>query len=76
MLVSSRDEPIMERDDPLMERDEPIIKTDDPINNKDYQVWMSHGDKVNKLPKNFKVYHELLVDDILVATLYKRIDSQ
>ena len=24
-------------------------------NNKDYQVWMSHGDKVNKLPKNFKI---------------------
>ena len=23
--------------------------------NKNYQVWMSHGDKVNKLPKQFKV---------------------
>ena len=23
--------------------------------NKNYQVWMSHGDKVNKLPKSFKI---------------------
>ena len=30
--------------------------------------------KLKKLPKNFDIYYELFVDDILVTTIYKRND--
>tara|TARA_B100000029_G_scaffold432527_1_gene444779 strand:- start:4760 stop:6412 length:1653 start_codon:yes stop_codon:yes gene_type:complete len=38
-------------------------------------IWGDYW-KLKKLPTNFKVYHELFIDDILVTTLYKRRDSQ
>ncbi len=51
------------------------LHSSDYIVNSNNFIWGDYW-KLKKLPKNFKVYHELLVDDILVATLYKRIDSQ
>ena len=51
------------------------LHSSDYIVNSNNFIWGDYW-KLKKLPKNFKVYHELFVDDILVATLYKRIDSQ